>query len=106
VPKGEDRIQNFDELYRQTLHIHGRRKYADIADWDYAGLLRVLGDFDGTASRSHKVRCKKELSELLDDVAFGDGKFIQLVEIFMDKMDAPSALKNWPKPGSQPERPL
>jgi TPP-dependent 2-oxoacid decarboxylase len=67
-------------------------------------LLRVLGDFDGKASRSHKVRCKKELSALLDDVAFGDGKFIQLVEMFMDKMDAPSALKNWPPPGSQPER--
>ncbi len=104
MPKGEDCIRKLDDLYPQTLHIHGNRKYADIADWDYAGLLRVLGDFDGTASRSYKVRCKKELSELLDDVGFWDTKFIQLVEIFMDKMDAPWALKNWPKPGSQPER--
>ena len=68
-------------------------------------MLRVLGDFDGTASRSYKVRSKKELSELLDDEEFGKPNFIQLVELFMDKMDAPVALKNWPKPGSQPERP-
>jgi pyruvate decarboxylase len=81
------------------------RKYADIANWDYTGLLRVLGDFDGTASRSYKARCKKELSELLDNEEFGKAGVIQLVELFMDKMDAPAGLRNWPPAGSQPERP-
>lgn len=81
------------------------RKYPDIACWDYAGLLRVLGDSDGTKSRSHKARTKQELSSLLDDPEFGKGdQYIQLVEIFMDKLDAPWSLKNWPKPGPSPER--
>jgi len=100
-------LNNYGYTTERLLHQDGEKmKYADIADWDYAGLLRVLGDFDGTASRSYKARNKQELSELLDNEEFGKANFIQLVEIFMDKMDAPSALTNWPKPGTQPERPL
>jgi len=97
-------INNSGYTTERLLHPGAERKYADIAEWDYLGLLRVLGDFDGTASRSYKVLCQKELSDLLDDEEFGKAKFIQLVENFMDKLDAPLALTNWPKPGKQPER--
>jgi len=100
-------LNNDGYTTERLLHPDGaQRKYPDIAKWDYAGLLRVLGDFDGTASRSYKAHTKKELSELLDNEEFGEAKFIQLVEIFMDKLDAPRALKNWPPRGEQPQLPL
>lgn len=82
------------------------RRYPDIANWDYSGLLRVLGDIDGTASRSYKARTKQKLADLLNDDEFGNAKFIQLVEIFMDKLDAPRALRDWPAPGKRPEWPI
>lgn len=92
-------------MSKRYSHGHWSRKYPDIACWDYAGLLRVLGDFDNTLSRSYKARTKQELSALLDNEEFGKGdKFIELVEVFLDKLDAPWALKNWPKPGMQPVR--
>ncbi|KAF8898132.1 thiamine diphosphate-binding protein [Gymnopilus junonius] len=100
-------LNNGGYTTERLLHAEGaQRKYPDLANWDYAGLLKVLGDFDGTASRSYKARTRKELSDLLDNQEFGEAKFITLVEIFMDKMDSPRSLKNWPKPGNQPERPL
>ncbi|KAJ7850144.1 hypothetical protein B0H14DRAFT_3665808 [Mycena olivaceomarginata] len=53
--------------------IHGpERKYNDVANWDYAGLLRVLGDKAGTVSRSYTVRTKDELSNLLDTAEFAE----------------------------------
>ncbi|KDR71801.1 hypothetical protein GALMADRAFT_74711 [Galerina marginata CBS 339.88] len=91
-------LNNSGYTTERLLHRESeQRKYPDIAQWDYSGLLRVLGDLDGTASRSYQARTKKELTELLDDEEFGNTKFIQLVEIFMDKLDAPWALENWPQ---------
>jgi len=91
-------LNNCGYTTERLLHRESeQRKYPDLANWDYSGLLRVLGDLDGTASRSYKARTKKELSELLDNEEFGNAKFIQLVEIFMDKLDAPRALENWPQ---------
>ncbi|KAJ7690440.1 pyruvate decarboxylase THI3 [Mycena olivaceomarginata] len=74
--------------------IHGpERKYNDVANWDYAGLLRVLGDKAGTVSRSYTVRTKDELSNLLDTAEFAEADKIQIVEVMMETHDAPRALK-------------
>ncbi|KAJ7644509.1 pyruvate decarboxylase [Roridomyces roridus] len=69
------------------------RKYNDISNWKWTKLLEVLGDLDGVESRSYTVKTKAELSALLDTPEFANGKKMQLVEIMMEKQDAPRALK-------------
>lgn len=70
-----------------------RRKYNDIVNWKWTSLLTVLGDLDGTKSKSYTVHDKTELSNLLDDASFAKADKIQLVEVMMDKFDAPRALQ-------------
>ncbi|KAJ7612337.1 thiamine diphosphate-binding protein [Mycena polygramma] len=71
--------------------IHGReRKYNDISNWNWAGLLGVLGD--ASLSQSYTVQTKSELSALLDTPSFAEAEKIQLVEVMMQKGDAPRAL--------------
>ena len=41
---------------------------------------------------SYTVRMKGELEKLLVDVAFAKAENMQLVEVIMDKLDAPRAL--------------
>ncbi|KAJ7111372.1 thiamine diphosphate-binding protein [Mycena epipterygia] len=73
--------------------IHGReRKYNDISNWNWTGLLSVLGDASLTLSQSYTVHTKSELSALLDTASFADAGKIQLVEIMMQMHDAPRAL--------------
>ncbi|KAF9468575.1 thiamine diphosphate-binding protein [Collybia nuda] len=80
--------------YTIERYIHGKqRKYNDISNWNWTGLFNTLGDSDGKLSRTYTVRDKTNLSELLDDVTFASGDKIQLVEIIMDKLDAPRALQ-------------
>jgi pyruvate decarboxylase len=56
-------------------------------------LLKVLGDSEEALSRSYTVRNKEELGQLLDDDAFARAEKMQLVEVIMERMDAPRALK-------------
>lgn len=56
-------------------------------------MLNVLGDHDGTKSKSYTVSTKLQLSALLEDPHFAAADKIQLVEIIMDKFDAPRALR-------------
>jgi len=73
--------------------IHGRdRKYNDIANWNWAGLLGVLGDASLTVSQSYTVNTKTELSSLLDTPSFAEAGKIQVVEVMMQMHDAPRAL--------------
>ncbi|KAJ7212182.1 pyruvate decarboxylase, partial [Mycena pura] len=80
--------------YTIERFLHGKeRKYNDIAPWKLTGLLGVLGDADGTRSKSYTVATKDELSALLDDSAFMAAGKIQLVEVMMSRLDAPRALE-------------
>lgn len=73
--------------------LHGKhRKYNDISNWKWTALLGVLGDEDGTLSRSYTVNNKNELGALLEDADFARADKIQLVEVMMPKHDAPRAL--------------
>ncbi|KAF8527454.1 pyruvate decarboxylase [Hysterangium stoloniferum] len=68
------------------------RQYNDIADWNFGALLSVLGATEGEA-RSYVARTKDEFSAILDDETFAKTDVIQLVEIIMDKYDAPAPLR-------------
>ncbi|KAJ7626678.1 pyruvate decarboxylase [Mycena polygramma] len=79
--------------YTIERFLHGKeRKYNDISNWKWTSLLSVLGDADGTLSKSYTVSTKDELSALLDDKTFAAADKIQLVEVMMPKHDAPRAL--------------
>ncbi|KAF7291579.1 Pyruvate decarboxylase [Mycena chlorophos] len=79
--------------YTIERYLHGKeRKYNDIAPWKWTGLLGVLGDIDGSKSKSYTVSTKQELSALLDNAEFADAGKIQLVEVMMPQLDAPQAL--------------
>jgi pyruvate decarboxylase len=84
-----------NEGYTIERCIHGKnRKYNDIANWHWTGLLKFFGDDpSGKLSKSYTVHNKLELSNLLDDASFAGTEKIQLVEVMMDKFDAPRGLK-------------
>jgi pyruvate decarboxylase len=69
------------------------RHYNDIVNWKWTSLLNVLGDPDGTKSKSYTVNNKKELSELLENTSFANAEVMQLVEVMMPMHDAPRALQ-------------
>lgn len=79
--------------YTIEKYIHGKqRKYNNIANWKWAQLLDVFSE-DDTPHKSYTVRTKDELSRLLDNKAFASAEKIQLVEVVMEPLDAPRALK-------------
>jgi len=79
--------------YTIERFLHGKhRKYNDISNWKWTALLGVLGDEDGTLSQSYTVKNKDELSALLEDATFARADKIQLIEVMMQKHDAPRAL--------------
>jgi pyruvate decarboxylase len=69
------------------------RKYNDISNWDWTALFSVFGDPDQKLSSAFTVHTKGALSMLLDDATFAKAGKIQLVEVMMDKFDAPRALQ-------------
>lgn len=80
--------------YTIERYIHGKhRKYNDISNWNWTGLFRALGDPEENLSRTYTVRTKEEIAKLLDDKTFAAAEKIQLVEVMMDKLDAPRALQ-------------
>ncbi|KAJ6559257.1 pyruvate decarboxylase [Mycena vulgaris] len=79
--------------YTIERFLHGKeRKYNDISNWNWTGLLGVLGDATGTLSQSYTVKTKDELEALLGTASFADAGKIQLVEVMMPQYDAPRAL--------------
>ncbi|KAG6850282.1 hypothetical protein H0H93_015539 [Arthromyces matolae] len=80
--------------YTIERYIHGKtRIYNDISNWKWTSLLQVLGDTEDKISNSYTVKTKQELSNLLDNTAFARADKMQLVEVMMDKFDAPNSLK-------------
>jgi len=80
--------------YTIERYLHGKeRKYNDIMNWKWTGLLSVLGDLEGNLSKSYTVSTKNELSELLQSKTFAESNVMQLVEVIMPKFDAPRALQ-------------
>lgn len=72
--------------------IHGADKaYNDINDqWAYQSLLTFFG---AKQQASHLVKTQREVEALFSQEDFNAASQIQLVEVVMDRMDAPRALK-------------
>jgi len=72
--------------------IHGpTAEYNEInTNWKYQELLSFFG---AKESKSFKVTTKEEIDNLLNDKTFSSAPYVQLVEICMETMDAPRALK-------------
>ncbi|KAL4251922.1 Pyruvate decarboxylase [Abortiporus biennis] len=80
--------------YTIERYLHGEtRKYNDITNWNWTKLLGTFGGIEGTSCQSYTVRTKDELSALLDNAEFAKADKIQLVEMIMEKNDAPRGLK-------------
>jgi pyruvate decarboxylase len=72
--------------------IHGKDAfYNEVAIYDYSLLAKAFGPaFD---SKYHgPIRTCGQLSELLEDPAFGNGDCLEMVELVLPVLDAPPAL--------------
>jgi pyruvate decarboxylase len=67
-------------------------EYNDVQEWKYRDLLSVFGA-DPNKSKTYQVKTKQELEDLFADANFSSAPYIQLVELYMPKDDAPLALK-------------
>jgi pyruvate decarboxylase len=92
---GKDRSELFFLHLCPCSYACGNRRYNDIVNWDWISLLKVLGDTTGEHSRTYKARNASELDTLLENEEFGQAKYIQLVEVVMDKMDVPETLRDF-----------
>lgn len=66
--------------------------YNDIQEWKYKDLIPVFGA-DPSKSKTHTVKTKQEAEDLFNDGNFSSAPYLQFVELYMPKEDAPKALK-------------
>ena len=66
--------------------------YNDIQTWKYKDLISVFGA-DPKKSKTFQVKTKQEAEDLFQDNEFAAAKYLQFVELYMPKEDAPKALK-------------
>ncbi|EKM79422.1 hypothetical protein AGABI1DRAFT_113984 [Agaricus bisporus var. burnettii JB137-S8] len=79
--------------YTIEKFIHGKyRKYNNVDNWKWTGLLDTFGCNSGKPSKSYTVSTRTELDRLLNNEEFGAAKQIQLVEVVMPALDAPDVL--------------
>lgn len=66
--------------------------YNDIGQWHFKDLVSVFGA-DPKKSKTFTVKTKQEAEELFRDQEFAAANYLQFVELYMPKEDAPKALK-------------
>jgi len=71
--------------------IHGaKQKYNDISPWNYSHALRLFGMSEEEVGRSFfRAETKDELDDIFAKQEVAQPSNVILVEIVMDKMDAP-----------------
>jgi pyruvate decarboxylase len=81
--------------------IHGpTRAYNDISEtWDYQNMLKFFGA--SSKSKSYTAHTYEELHTVLGNPEFAASEYIQLLEAFMDKYDAPWNMLKLVKVGSE-----
>lgn len=62
---------------------------------NWTNLLETFSGVNGEPSQSYTVHTKDELDKLLKDETFAHAERIQLVEVMMDQLDAPTVLKRF-----------
>lgn len=66
--------------------------YNDIQPWQFKDLVNVFGAKDGHA-RTYQIKTKDQVNELFTDRQFEKAEYLQFVELYIPKKDAPRALK-------------
>jgi len=67
--------------------------YNDVPAWEWQLALRFMGAKEGQY-KSYSIETAQQLDDLLADEAFQAAKVVQLVEVHMDRLDAPRALRS------------
>ncbi|KAF7114086.1 hypothetical protein CNMCM5793_007066 [Aspergillus hiratsukae] len=81
-----------NEGYTIERYIHGwEASYNDIQQWDYKSLPVAFGA--GNNYKGYTVKTKDDMIKLFENQEFASAPCLQLVELYMPKEDAPSALK-------------
>jgi pyruvate decarboxylase len=81
--------------YTIERYIHGwDSAYNDVQTWKYKDLPKAFGARDDQL-KTYAVKTKDEVEKLFGDKEFSDGesKCLRFVELYMDRDDAPQALK-------------
>ena len=79
--------------YTIERYIHGMdAEYNDIQPWNYKDLVPAFGAKPGHY-KTFQVKTKKELDALFEDKTFSSAPYLQFVELYMPKLDAPRVLK-------------
>ena len=82
-----------NEGYTIERYIHGMdAAYNDIGQWKFKELVDVFGA-DPKKSKTYQVKTKQEAEELFQNKDFSAAPYLQFVELYMPKEDAPKALK-------------
>lgn len=80
--------------YTIERFIHGMEEgYNDVQEWKYKDLVPAFGAKEGEY-KTYQVKSKQDVEELFADDNFSSAPYIQLVELYMPKDDAPRALKD------------
>ncbi|KAK0648730.1 pyruvate decarboxylase-like protein [Cercophora newfieldiana] len=83
----------YNEGFTIERWIHGMEaEYNDIAKWKYTEVPEVFGPSPKQVKK-FIIKTKEELEKLLKDKQFNAAKGLQFVELWMEKEDAPRALK-------------
>lgn len=74
--------------------IHGKeRVYNDISSWKWQKLLELFNANGQNQTKSWLANTRGELEEILNNAEFKKADRIQLLEVKMDRLDAPRALQ-------------
>ncbi|KAG9565531.1 pyruvate decarboxylase, partial [Aureobasidium melanogenum] len=84
-------IQN--DGYTIERMIHGMTaEYNDVQEWKYKDLVPAFGAKEGEY-KTYTIKTREELDQLMADDNFNSAPYLQFVEMYMPKEDAPEALK-------------
>lgn len=82
-----------NEGYTIERYIHGMDAvYNDIQEWKYKDLIPAFGA-QPNKYKTFQVKTRDELEDLFHDDKFASAPYLQFVELYMPKEDAPAALK-------------
>lgn len=82
-----------NEGYTIERYIHGMdASYNDVQEWKYKDLVPTFGA-KSDRYKTYQVKTRQELENLFHDDTFVSAPYLQFVELYMPKEDAPAALK-------------
>ena len=78
--------------YTIERFIHGMdAEYNDIQTWNYKDIVKTFGAEDGKF-KTFQIKTKDQVHQLFEDKQFNSAEYLQFVELYIPKKDAPRAL--------------